>query len=266
MEEIKVLEEQLREAACIGDTEAVRELINIGVDVNAKHAINGWTPLHWACKRNCVDVVVLLLKNGADRNVTSDKGETAASVTTNPYILQLLGAQQEFSGAVQESPRFVPNYLKNPPLTSKVDLGYSYQDKVKPQETFVPVSQEELVLKIRVANSNDPDFIEVDISRNALTYRNLIKLCCDELEINEAQVEKLRKLPNTKIRRDKDVQRLQNYQEIEVVLYTPTIKNISGTSDIAHVVHKPMQNGSTVPITPTNNYQSISKKDQTILY
>ena len=37
-----ILEEQLREAACVGDTDAVQELVNLGVDVNARHAINGW--------------------------------------------------------------------------------------------------------------------------------------------------------------------------------------------------------------------------------
>ncbi|XP_014207388.1 ankyrin repeat domain-containing protein 40 isoform X1 [Copidosoma floridanum] len=249
MDEKRILEEQLREAACIGDTDAVQELINLGVDVN--HAINGWTPLHWACKRNYLDVVALLLKSGADRNVKSDKGATPASVSTNPYILQLLADSS--STCLQDSPSFAPAYLKNPPLSSRVDMDHPYQNKA--------VSCEELVLKIRIENSSDTDFIEVDLPCNALTYQNLIKLCCDELGINQAQIAKLRKLPNTRIRRDKDVDRLQNYQEIEVVLHTPT--NFSSDTG-----HKSMQhaNGSTVPITPTNSYQSISKKDQTILY
>ena len=46
------MEEQLREAACIGDTEAIETLIKNGVDVNDKHKINGWTALHWAARRN----------------------------------------------------------------------------------------------------------------------------------------------------------------------------------------------------------------------
>ena len=76
-----------------------------------------------------------------------------------------------------------------------------------------------------------------------------------------SQIVKLRKLPNTRIRRDKDVTRLQNYQEIEVVIYSSL--NINNET-----IHKPTQcsNGNATPITPTNNYQSISKKDQTILY
>lgn len=115
-------------------------------------------------------------------------------------------------------------------------------------------------MKLRVANSSDPDFIEVDIPQNALSYQNLIKTCCDELDVNATQILKIRKLPNTKIRNDRDVQRLTNFQEIEIVLYAPSNINDLANKSVQHA------NGSTAPITPTNNYQSISKKDQTILY
>ncbi|XP_011643312.1 ankyrin repeat domain-containing protein 40-like [Pogonomyrmex barbatus] len=114
----------------------------------------------------------------------------------------------------------------------------------------------ELVLKIRVANTADPDFIEVELPRNELTYQALLCLCCKELDLNPHQIKKLRKLPNTKLRKDKDIQRLQNFQEIEVM--------IDATN-----VYKSMQNANGVNnllMLPANGYQSISKKDQTILY
>lgn len=41
----RVLEERLREAVCVGDTDAVQELVNLGVDVNARHSVNGWYAL-----------------------------------------------------------------------------------------------------------------------------------------------------------------------------------------------------------------------------
>lgn len=100
------------------------------------------------------------------------------------------------------------------------------------------------MLKIRVGGSCDPDFIEVDIPRWKLTYSDLMKICCEELEITESQVERIRKLPNTRIRRDKDVRRLVNFQQLELVL-------------------KASFNGDKT----SNCYQSISAcKDQTILY
>lgn len=42
MENKRILEERLRKAACVGDTDVVQELLNLGVDVNARHSVNGW--------------------------------------------------------------------------------------------------------------------------------------------------------------------------------------------------------------------------------
>ena len=42
MDPVKELEERLREAASIGDENAVKCLINKGVDVNSQNAMNGW--------------------------------------------------------------------------------------------------------------------------------------------------------------------------------------------------------------------------------
>lgn len=100
------------------------------------------------------------------------------------------------------------------------------------------------MLKVKVHDSNDPDFIEVEIPRWKLTYNNLLKICCEELGIAESQVERLRKLPDTRLRKDSDVKRLKEFQALEIVLKTPVS------------VDK-----------PSNRYQSISTcKDQTILY
>lgn len=115
----------------------------------------------------------------------------------------------------------------------------------------------ELVLKIRIANAADPDFVEVELSRTDLTYRALLYLCCMELDLKPQQIQKLRKLPNTRLRKDKDIQRLQDFQEIEVVADTTNMyKSMQNINGIAN----------NVPTLPANGYQSISKKDQTILY
>lgn len=46
----------------------------------------------------------------------------------------------------------------------------------------------ELVLKVRVGNGGDPDFIEIEIPRNELTYYSLLRVCCEELGLNASQV------------------------------------------------------------------------------
>ena len=42
MDPVKENQEKLREAASIGDALAVRELLDKGVDVNSRNAMNGW--------------------------------------------------------------------------------------------------------------------------------------------------------------------------------------------------------------------------------
>ncbi|XP_037057211.1 putative ANKRD40 C-terminal-like protein [Peromyscus leucopus] len=76
----------------------------------------------------------------------------------------------------------------------------------------------ELVLKVRIHNSKENDFIEIELHRQELSYQNLLQVSCCELGIHPEQVDKLRKLPNTLLRKDKDIQRLQNFQEIELLV------------------------------------------------
>lgn len=73
-----------------------------------------------------------------------------------------------------------------------------------------------LIVKVRVFGSGETDFYEVEVP--TLTYESLVKSCAEELEVDTFQIVKIRKLPNILIRRDRDVLRLQEGQELEVVL------------------------------------------------
>ncbi|KFO89417.1 Ankyrin repeat domain-containing protein 40, partial [Buceros rhinoceros silvestris] len=85
----------------------------------------------------------------------------------------------------------------------------------------------ELVLKVRIQNPNlrENDFIEIELDRQELTYKELLRVSCCELGVNPEHVQKIRKLPNTMLRKDKDVARLQDFQELELVL-TVSDKNL----------------------------------------
>lgn len=80
------------------------------------------------------------------------------------------------------------------------------------------LNSNELVLKVRVANSVEQDFIELEIEKNRLSFEYVVSTICRELNVNPSIVHKLRKLPNTIVRKDKDVQRFVDFQELEVVL------------------------------------------------
>ena len=73
-----------------------------------------------------------------------------------------------------------------------------------------------LLVKARVAESGERDFVEVELE--SLTYQALLSTCCEELEVRAHEVHKIRKLPNVWVRKDKDVQRLKTRDQLEIVL------------------------------------------------
>ncbi|XP_072259381.1 ankyrin repeat domain-containing protein 40 [Pyxicephalus adspersus] len=313
------MEERLREAAALGDLEEVQKLLSSGVEVNSQNEINGWTCLHWACKRNHLHVVTHLLEAGADKEIFTNKGEKAAQLTSKREIKRVLGVE-DLDPEPKPEPdlSFVPNYLTNPPFpygysrdkqettaaalaengnsapppppttfpllsngVENIHLAPSVKKEDKfpalfyngevpippecapspvqsgpmcqtpgpqnrgmfsplpsnlphaaapggPMQVFQPFfftgafpsNMKELVLKVRIQSNapGDNDFIEVEMEREALTYRELLRVCCYELGVSPDNVERIRKLPNTMLRKDKDVARLQDFQELELVL------------------------------------------------
>lgn len=79
------------------------------------------------------------------------------------------------------------------------------------------VGDTELVLKVRIADQSHTDFIEVELDMEGRTMDSLLNLLCTELQLSKDSIAKIRKLPNTILRKDKDVKRLIDFQEIEVV-------------------------------------------------
>ncbi|KAL1488984.1 hypothetical protein ABEB36_014764 [Hypothenemus hampei] len=241
-----ILEEKLREASCVGDIEAVEILLSQNVDVNSQNPVNGWTALHWACKRGNETVARLLLRHGADKCVKNFKGETASDISKYSNINELFGCNDRKKEEPNEY-KFVPSYIKDVPLNAQVDVGPRRINQTDfllsmPKSVLPSAQEDDLVLKVRINGSPDPDFIEIEIPKWKLTYDVLLKICCEELQITKSQVERIRKLPDTRLRKDNDVKRLNDYQRLEVVLKCP------------------VENSN-------NSYQSISScKDQTILY
>lgn len=64
-------------AANCGDARAIKEHIENGVDINARHWASGYTPLHYAAKGGHLEAVATLLDNGADINKQSRQGLSA---------------------------------------------------------------------------------------------------------------------------------------------------------------------------------------------
>ena len=151
-------------------------------------------------------------------------------MTTNEDILNLLPGQElkHDNHSKHETLPFVPNYLKYPKFPYS-DVNETLKDSSLIVNTTANQLDDNLnldhhhktnslLVKVRIADSGEPDFVEVDIKE--LTYSCLVRSCCDELEVSIDDVAKLRKLPNVLIRKDRDVVRLKNEQELELVLFS----------------------------------------------
>ncbi|XP_077922579.1 putative ANKRD40 C-terminal-like protein isoform X1 [Halichoerus grypus] len=107
----------------------------------------------------------------------------------------------------------------------------------KPEDTCV----------VRIQSPRENDFIEVELNRGELSYQNLLKVSCCELGIEPERVKTIRKLPNTLLRKDKDILRLRDFQEIELIL----MKN--GSSELVEytpsLTEKPCYNSNAAKLT-----------------
>ena len=83
------------------------------------------TALHWASKRNHVEIVKHLLESGALPSITNHTGQLPANLTTSQDILNLLTVQSSDSPVKPHANEsqdtsfalpFVPNYLRNAPF------------------------------------------------------------------------------------------------------------------------------------------------------
>jgi ankyrin repeat protein len=64
-------------AVAKSDIETVKKFLEFGSDIEIKTEVNGMTPLMYAARYNNVEMVNLLVLNGADVNATSKLGYTA---------------------------------------------------------------------------------------------------------------------------------------------------------------------------------------------
>lgn len=202
------------------------------------------TALHWACKRNHSTIIQFLLDSGADANIKALNGECPLDLVSSPEALNLLGCplherMEKLKCEDQGQLPIIPHYLQNPP--------FPYSDVIQENSTLEPPgntvkesarlsgstttnssesrmdTQEcgsacsSLIVKIRIHGSQENDFLELEVS--PLSYQALLESCAEELEVDVSSIAKIRKLPNIVVCKDRHVQRMNNGQELEVLLH-----------------------------------------------
>ena len=96
--------------------------------------------------------------------------------------------------------------------------GVSFREKFKPLKRIIRQIQTLSKMVFFFQLEGEKDFVEADLRWENLHMSALLSLVSSELDVNQSFIKYLRKLPNTRLRRDIDVMRLTDYQEIEVVL------------------------------------------------
>ncbi|CAF1254164.1 unnamed protein product [Rotaria sordida] len=213
----RIDEELLRELACNGDLYQIQTLLTNkpNLNINSQNAMNGWTALHWAAKRNHRQVVEYLLENGANTDIQAHDKSTAAHVCNNDSLRQILESTT-FDNSVSSTSistttlPIVPNYLRHPvfPYVSS-----------QPITNLSSINTETITLLCRIADDpSETDFIEFDFNKipNTGSFERLLSNICHELNIDH--IDKLRRLPCIRVRNDCDVERLKDNHMLEVIL------------------------------------------------
>ena len=142
------------------------------------------------------------MSNGAKVDIENNEGKTPGQVAADENVRNILGSTE--TPVTTTETNYVPNYLQNPAFCHKVDLDIvengatdqnnqpiatldkdvinevlkksSYEEVLK-KSSFHPERQETksklLILKIRIANQTDQDFIEMDVEENQRSFQSL---------------------------------------------------------------------------------------------
>ncbi|ORX69764.1 hypothetical protein DL89DRAFT_165602 [Linderina pennispora] len=118
-------DESFREMAALGNLKAVTAYIRSGICIDGQNKMNGWTALHWACKRGHARIVDVLLRAGADSMLKNTQGQTPLDLSKSDEIRALFATIANIDvvtlaptqPAEGDEKTFTPNYLVNPDLT-----------------------------------------------------------------------------------------------------------------------------------------------------
>ena len=107
----------------------LKKFLSKGLDLNTlrKHRRGMWTPLHWVAQRGLTEGIAGLLANGADPNITDDKGRTPMHIIAQKGVgknqVQLL---IEHGGAINSRD-----------VAGKTPLDYAQKAKRKSVKNFL---------------------------------------------------------------------------------------------------------------------------------
>ncbi|KAI3387041.1 hypothetical protein SNEBB_008293 [Seison nebaliae] len=208
--------DELSELCSIGNYQQVEKFLqqtNPNI-INGKNKVNKWTPLHWACKRNHLDIAKLLILSKGDVDAKNDKDETPGELTTSSEIkkfvneersrrrLKLIEKKNE-----EDKLDILPNYLKFPQVNSFTQMEAKENNQL-------------IMLRVKIEKEND--FYEIETDIRFVSLNDLIKLIGEKMSKilqKTIRIKNIRRLPNTIIHNDVQISKLNNFDELELILF-----------------------------------------------
>ena len=174
---------RLIDAAKQSDVEAVRALVEQGLDVNAR-AADGATALHWAAYRGRVELIQLLIRSHAAVDTTNDLGVTplwvAASVrgTTTVEALLTAGAKPNLVPPTGETPLMIAARMGN---LEAINLLIAHGADVNAKEAargqtalmWAVSERQPLAAKLLIDAG-------ADLHAKTVASKRLVQLCCSD--------------------------------------------------------------------------------------
>jgi len=147
----------LRHAAKAGDIEAIKQLLDEGVDTNATGKKGGATALLKAAKNGHTNVVQLLLFHGADPSLENKKGRSAIDVAERNKYNDIVEIMKE---GIKEQIIHIPYRKLEPDEFASLMLGVFnarlyHIEKVEPYNITASYSKRGRIYKVRASVNNN---------------------------------------------------------------------------------------------------------------
>eukprot|EP01129_Flabellula_baltica_P001452 TRINITY_DN11345_c0_g1_i1.p1 TRINITY_DN11345_c0_g1~~TRINITY_DN11345_c0_g1_i1.p1 ORF type:complete len:238 (-),score=47.96 TRINITY_DN11345_c0_g1_i1:42-755(-) len=225
----------LSEACYVGNYNIVSKHVNRDPSlINDQNPMNGYTPLHWACKGNQNDIVSFLIQHGADQTILNSQGKQPYELASDPSVLSLFGVQENetiqnlnttstLSGVKPMRDAVISNYqsdnqtaVNRDPFPKQSVISPSKPIKPDPKSLNLPVREVKPLLDgivLRAKITGDPYFIEFLFKESK--FSDLQEKLKTELDIHDNF--RIVKFPDTLVRNDWDVSRLIDGTDLCVI-------------------------------------------------
>ncbi|XP_052003440.1 NF-kappa-B inhibitor cactus-like [Xyrauchen texanus] len=213
----------------------VNFLIESGCNVNAQ-SYSGNTALHSACGRGQIEIVRILLKNGADSSVKNNHNDTAIMVAKNKkvsdvlrgkgtrsYTVKTLSNSNGSPGSSNHSPRLTPTLQRSSSLSPVAPVSHSPQinsaESISEHQSLMSSNEKTLVQTLpRTCNNMAADNREsYGMTLHTFPYRP--PSAYDQIKPSVSHIQRRMIFPGSPLYYGPGIQRHPYYSDSQIIFF-----------------------------------------------